>query len=80
MCKNATRYNRTRNFGLYGHAESKKSKNLPPARHYDQIRFRFHAAKTRLGHGGGQCSVAVGLSAVQEQSQTPAIKRAGRAM
>ena len=24
LCKNSTRYNRTRNFGLYGHAESKK--------------------------------------------------------
>src|SRR5262245_43851795 len=24
MCENSTRYNRTRNFGLYGHAESKK--------------------------------------------------------
>jgi hypothetical protein len=24
MCKNSARYNRTRNFGLYGHAERKK--------------------------------------------------------
>ena len=95
MCKNSTRYNRTRNFGLYGHAESKKTqkfvfcsalrpnqisfshgqdpgcvktlrgitapgilgsmvmrrakkrKNLSSARRYDQIRFRFHTAKTR---------------------------------
>src|SRR5262245_56359331 len=43
MCKNSTRYNRTRNFGLYGHAESKKKrKNLSFAQHYDQARFRFH--------------------------------------
>src|SRR6516164_3466907 len=33
MCKNSTRYDRTRNFG---------PKNLSSARHYDQIRFRFH--------------------------------------
>ena len=51
MCENSTRYNRTRNFGLYGHAESKKKrKNLSSARHYDQIRFRFHTAKTLSGH------------------------------
>jgi hypothetical protein len=48
LCKNSTRYDRTRNFGLYGHAESEK--NLSSARHYDQIRFRFHTAKTRSGH------------------------------
>ena len=28
MCKNSTRYNRTRNFGLYGHAESKKTQKF----------------------------------------------------
>jgi tetratricopeptide (TPR) repeat protein len=28
---------------------AKKRKNLSPARHYDQIRFRFHTAKTRNG-------------------------------
>ena len=32
--KNTTRYNRTQNFGLYGHAERKKAK-LSSARHYD---------------------------------------------
>ena len=32
LCKNSRRYNRTRNFGLYGHAESKKNAKicLPP--------------------------------------------------
>jgi hypothetical protein len=29
---------------------AKKRKNLSSARHYDQIRFRFHTAKTRNGH------------------------------
>ena len=47
LCKNSRRYNRTRNFGLYGHAESKKRKNLSSARHYDQIRFRFHTTKAQ---------------------------------
>ena len=28
MCENSTRYNRTRNFGLYGHAESKKNAKI----------------------------------------------------
>ena len=28
MCKNSRRYNRTRNFGLYGHAESKKTQKF----------------------------------------------------
>src|SRR5580704_6887154 len=28
LCKNSTRYNRTRNFGLYGHAESKKTQKF----------------------------------------------------
>jgi len=28
LCKNSTRYNRTRNFGLYGHAESKKTQKV----------------------------------------------------
>ena len=28
MCENSTRYNRTRNFGLYGHAESKKTQKF----------------------------------------------------
>ena len=46
MCKNSRRYNRTRNFGLYGHAESKKNAteaviverqllNAPRARYFD---------------------------------------------
>ena len=48
--ENSAGYNRTRNFGLYGHAESKKRKNLSSARHYDQIRFRFHTAKTPSRH------------------------------
>src|SRR5580704_456134 len=30
--------------------KDKKRKNLSSARHYDQIRFRFHTAKTQLGH------------------------------
>ena len=29
---------------------AKKRKNLSSARHYDQIRFRFHTTKTHLGH------------------------------
>ena len=29
---------------------AKKRKNLSSARHYDQIRFRFHTAKTQLRH------------------------------
>jgi hypothetical protein len=28
LCKNAAGYNRTRNFGLYGHAESKKTQKF----------------------------------------------------
>ena len=28
MCKNSAGYNRTRNFGLYGHAESKKTQKF----------------------------------------------------
>ena len=28
LCENSTRYNRTRNFGLYGHAESKKTQKF----------------------------------------------------
>ena len=28
LCKNSRRYNRTRNFGLYGHAESKKTQKF----------------------------------------------------
>jgi hypothetical protein len=28
LCKNSTRYNRTRNFGLYGHAESQKTQKF----------------------------------------------------
>jgi len=28
MCENSRRYNRTRNFGLYGHAESKKTQKF----------------------------------------------------
>ena len=31
---------------------AKKRKNLSSARHYDQIRFRFHTAKTQTGHPG----------------------------
>ena len=30
---------------------AKKRKNLSSARHYDQIRFRFHTTKTQDGHG-----------------------------
>jgi hypothetical protein len=30
---------------------AKKRKNLSFARHYDQIRFRFHTAKTHSGSG-----------------------------
>ena len=30
---------------------AKKRKNLSSARHYDQIRFRFHTTKTQLRHG-----------------------------
>jgi len=30
---------------------AKKRKNLSSARHYDQIRFRFHTAKTLNRHG-----------------------------
>jgi hypothetical protein len=29
---------------------AKKRKNLSSARHYDQIRFRFHTANSQLGH------------------------------
>src|SRR5262249_32612892 len=29
---------------------AKKRKNLSSARHYDQIRFRFHTTKTQSGH------------------------------
>jgi hypothetical protein len=29
---------------------AKKRKNLSSARHYDQIRFRFHTTKTHFGH------------------------------
>jgi hypothetical protein len=29
---------------------AKKRKNLSSARHYDQIRFRFHTTKTPTGH------------------------------
>ena len=43
MCENSTWYDRTRNFG-------KKRKNLSSARHYDQISFRFHTAKTHTCH------------------------------
>ena len=28
LCENSTRYNRTRNFGLYGHAETKKTQKV----------------------------------------------------
>jgi hypothetical protein len=28
LCKNSTRHNRTRNFGPYGHAESKKNAKI----------------------------------------------------
>ena len=33
---------------------AKKRKNLSSARHYDQIRFRFHTAKTQSRHRGPQ--------------------------
>ena len=41
LCKNSTRYNRTRNFGLYGHAESKKTQKfvLRSALRPNQISF-----------------------------------------
>ena len=38
---------------------AKKRKNLSSARHYDQIRFRFHTTKTHSRHGapnGGPCA------------------------
>ena len=28
LCENSTRYNRTRNFGLYGHSESRKTQKF----------------------------------------------------
>jgi hypothetical protein len=33
---------------------AKKQKNLSSARHYDQIRFRFHTTKTHLCHRGSR--------------------------
>ena len=43
---------------------AKKRKNLSSARHYDQIRFRFHTAKTHCRHesrtGGDLERVAAG--------------------
>jgi hypothetical protein len=41
LCKNSTRYNRTRNFEPYGQAQSKETENLSSARRYNQIRFPF---------------------------------------
>jgi hypothetical protein len=41
MCKNSERYNRTWNFGLYGHAESEKTQQFAfrPALRPNQISF-----------------------------------------
>ena len=48
MCENSTRYNRTRNFGLYGHAESKKTQKFVFRSALRPIRFRFHTTKTQV--------------------------------
>jgi len=37
-------------FGPMVMRRAKKCKNLSSARHYDQIRFRFHPTKTHLRH------------------------------
>ena len=36
---------------------AKKRRNLSSARHYDQIRFRFHTTKTRCGLGPPRASL-----------------------
>src|SRR6267143_6567598 len=41
LCENSAWNNRTQNFEAYGHAQSKKRKNSPFARRYEQVRFRF---------------------------------------
>ena len=50
MCKNSTRYNRTRNFGLYGHAESKKTQKFVfrSALRPNQISFSHGQTHNRL--------------------------------
>src|SRR5215471_16868326 len=56
LCKNSTRYNRTRNFGLYGHAESKKTQKFVfrSALRPNQISFSHgqdHKAVTKAMRG-----------------------------
>jgi hypothetical protein len=68
MCKNSRRYNRTRNFGLYGHAESKKTQKfvfrsaLRPNQilfSHDQDPFETcpmsYGRTTAIGHASGSC-------------------------
>src|SRR5262249_31398218 len=54
LCKNSTRYDRTRNFGLYGHAESKKTQKFVfrSALRPNQISFSHgHVPKRRSPQG-----------------------------
>ena len=71
MCKNSTRYNRTRNFRLYGHAESKKTQKFVfrSALRPNQISFshdqdplhtsRASNALRRTGNGSGEMEAEV---------------------
>ena len=49
LCKNSTRYNRTRNFGLYGHAESKKTQKFV---------FRSALRPNQISFSHGQTRIA----------------------
>jgi hypothetical protein len=55
---------------------AKECKNLSSARHYDQIRFRFHTTKTHSGHRPGR-NVAVQRAGCCHASISASAGRAG---
>ena len=58
MCKNSTRYNRTRNFWLYGHTESKKTQKFVfrSALRPNQISFSHGQDQSRTSTDTGRVS------------------------
>jgi len=61
MCENSTRYNRTRNFGLYGHAESKKTQKFV-------FRSALRPNQISFSHGQDPCETC---AIAQYLRQTP---------
>jgi hypothetical protein len=74
LCKNSTRYNRTRNFGLHSHAESKKMQKFifrSPLRP-NQISFSYgQDPKAKSGKADGDSIADGGRPYVQRDPPKP---------